>query len=145
MGVIRNLPDDQIEALFRSAIVYRIACSHPDHRRPYLVPISCAYDGSSLFGHTGPGTKLTHMRANPLVAIEVDRATASDRWESAVAEGAFNELAGEDRKMALDLIYPEQTTRPDLGEMTVVFRIALSNKTGRIERPTDADFDKENE
>src|SRR3954468_9178460 len=118
MGVIRVLPESEIETLFRDAIVYRIACSHPNQSRPYLVPISCAYDGESLYGHTGPGTKLTYMRANSLVAIEVDRATASDRWESAVADGAFRELNGAEREHALDLIYPDPAGRPNLGAMT---------------------------
>jgi nitroimidazol reductase NimA-like FMN-containing flavoprotein (pyridoxamine 5'-phosphate oxidase superfamily) len=136
MGVIRDLPSNEIENLLRDAIVYRIAAQHPDREAPYLVPIALVYDGKSLFGHTGPGTKLRAMRANPDVAIEVDHATASDTWESVVADGRFAELTGPDARSALRLIYPPPDQLPDLGPHTVVFRIDLSNKTGRYERPT---------
>lgn len=133
MGVIRHLPEEEIEELLRTAIVCRIACAHPEHPRPYLVPLAYGYDGESIYAHTGPGTKLTFMRANPLVSIEVDEATASDRWRSVVAEGEFAELVGLARDRALDVIYPEGI--PDLGAMTVVFGIRLTSKSGRYELP----------
>lgn len=133
MGVIRGLPLDQIEKLLRTAIVGRIACSHPDVPRPYLVPLAYGYDGEAIYAHTGPGTKLTYMRANPLVTIEVDSAEAADHWESVVAEGTFEELADEARERALRIIY--QTAVPEFGEQMVVFRITLTSKSGRYERP----------
>lgn len=135
MGVIRHLPEDQIEELLRTSIVGRIACAHPDEPRPYLVPLAYGYDGEAIYAHTGPGTKLTYMRANPLVSIEVDRATAPDAWQSVVAEGTFSELSGTDRERALRIIYPAPGPVPDLGAMTVVFRIALTSKSGRYECP----------
>ena len=133
MGVIRELPADQIEELLRTAIVGRIACSHPDVPRAYLVPLAYGYDGMALYAHTGPGTKLTFMRANPLVTIEVDNAEAPDHWASVVAEGAFEELDGDERERALRTIYP--ATVPELGAQTTVFRITLTSKSGRYERP----------
>lgn len=135
MGVIRHLPDDQIEYLLHTAIVGRIACSHPDHPRPYLVPLAYGYDGDAIYAHTGPGTKLTWMRANPLVSIEVDEATAPDVWKSVVAEGTFQELEGAERARALRVIYPPPGQIPDLGQQTVVFRILLTSKSGRYELP----------
>lgn len=135
MGVIRDLNSAQIEDLLRTAIVGRIACSHPDEPRPYLVPLAYGYDGDAIYAHTGPGRKLDYMRANPLVTIEVDRAEASDRWQSVVAEGTFAELAGDDRNRALGLIYAEQNEIPSLGPHTVVFRILLTAKSGRYETP----------
>jgi nitroimidazol reductase NimA-like FMN-containing flavoprotein (pyridoxamine 5'-phosphate oxidase superfamily) len=133
VGVIRDLPGDKIEELLRTAIVGRIACSHPTEPRPYLVPLAYGYDGDALYAHTGPGTKLTYMRANPLVTFEVDRAEAPDHWQSVVAEGVFEEVSCEERDRALRIIYPEAV--PGLGAMTVVFRIVLTAKSGRYERP----------
>lgn len=135
MGVIRHLNNEQIEQLLQSAIVGRIACSHPSEPRPYLVPIAYGYDGDAIYAHTGPGTKLDYMRANPLVSIEVDTASAPDIWQSVVAEGEFQELSGEERQRALGLIYSESSPIPDLGQMTVVFRIVLTAKSGRYELP----------
>ena len=133
MGLIRELPAEQIEELLRTAIVGRIACSHPHVPRPYLVPLAYGYDGTAIYAHTGPGTKLTYMRANPLVTIEVDHADAPDHWKSVVAEGTFEELSGERRERALGIIYPANV--PELGEQSVVFRITLTSKSGRYERP----------
>ncbi len=139
MGVIRVLPDEQIEELFRTAIVGRIACcAHGtgDDARPYLVPLAFGYDGAALYAHTGPGRKLRLMRANPLVTVEVDEAEAPDRWRSAVAEGVFEELAEPAaRQRALRLLYPAPASVPDLGAMTTVFRIRLTAKSGRYETP----------
>jgi nitroimidazol reductase NimA-like FMN-containing flavoprotein (pyridoxamine 5'-phosphate oxidase superfamily) len=135
VGIIRDLNEAQIEHLLRTAIVGRIACSHPNEPRPYLVPLAYGYDGEAIYAHSGPGRKLTNMRANPLVTIEVDTTEASDRWQSVIAEGTFQELAGADRDRALRLIYPEPTEIPDLGQHTVVYRIVLTSKSGRYEEP----------
>jgi nitroimidazol reductase NimA-like FMN-containing flavoprotein (pyridoxamine 5'-phosphate oxidase superfamily) len=135
VGVIRDLNDEQIEDLLRTAIVGRIACSHPDEPRPYLVPLAYGYDGDAIYAHSGPGRKLTNMRANPLVTIEVDTAEASDRWQSVIAEGRFEELSAADRDRALRLIYPDPAEVPNLGSQTVVYRIVLTAKSGRYEEP----------
>ncbi len=139
MGVIRVLPDEQIEELFRTAVVGRIACcahGEGEDARPYLVPLAFGYDGAALYAHTGPGRKLRLMRANPLVTVEVDEAAAPDRWRSAVAEGVFEELAdAAARERALRLLYPAPAPIPDLGAMTTVFRIRLTAKSGRYETP----------
>ena len=137
MGVIRELPGDEIEALIRRSIIGRIACcDHAGDGRPYLVPIAFGYDGTSLFAHSGPGRKLATMRANPLVTVEFDAATASDSWESVVAEGTFEEIDDPaEREAGLRTIYPAPAPVPDLGAFTTVFRIRLTAKSGRYERP----------
>lgn len=135
MGVIRDLSESQIEHLLQTAIVGRIACSHPDEPRPYLVPLAYGYDGEAIYAHSGPGTKLTYMRANPLVTIEVDSAEASDWWQSVIAEGTFQELSGEERDRALGIIYEPPASIPESATNTAVFRIALTSKSGRYERP----------
>ena len=140
MGVIRHLPPAEIEALLRRAIIFRIACCDHGHAggdgRPYVVPIAGGYDGVALYAHTGPGRKLDFMRANPLVTVECDEGQAPDHWQSVIAEGQFEELKDEPaRSQALRLIYPAPSPIPELGAMTTVFRIELSTKTGRYERP----------
>ncbi len=139
MGVIRVLPDDEIEELLRTAIVGRIACC--DHGqngdgRPYLVPLAYGYDGEAIYAHSGPGRKLDFMRAQPLVTFEVDAATAPDRWRSVIAEGIFEEISDiKARQTALHIIYPEPASIPDLGAFTVVYRIRLTARSGRYETP----------
>lgn len=139
MGIIRVLPDNEIEELLRTAIVGRIACC--DHGqesdgRPYLVPLAYGYDGEAIYAHSGPGRKLEFMRAQPLVTFEVDEATAPDRWRSVIAEGLFEEIPEETaRQAALRIMYPDPTPLPQLGAFTVVFRIRLTARSGRYETP----------
>ena len=140
MGVIRHLDEDNIERLLRTSIVGRIACC--DHGsgggdgRPYVVPLAYGYDGGSIYAHSGPGKKLNFMRANPLVTVEVDEATAPDRWSSVIAEGVLEELTNPTaRQAALQFIYPPPQPVPELGAHTVVYRIRLTAKSGRYETP----------
>lgn len=139
MGIIRVLPDHDIEELLRTAIVGRIACC--DHGRnsdgrPYLVPLAYGYDGEAVYAHSGPGRKLEFMRAQPLVTFEVDEATAPDRWRSVIAEGLYEEITEETaRHAALRVIYPEPDPLPELGAFTVVYRICLTARSGRYETP----------
>jgi nitroimidazol reductase NimA-like FMN-containing flavoprotein (pyridoxamine 5'-phosphate oxidase superfamily) len=138
MGVIRILPDDEIEALLQQAVIARLACcAHDGDGRPYLVPLPCFYDGEALFALTGPGTKLRMMRANPLVTVEVDTGEASDRWKSVIAEGVFEELTTpDDQRKAMAIITAATGETPELGAYSTLFRIRLTAKSGRYELPT---------
>ena len=95
MGVIHHLDPDGIEALLASSIVGRIACN-----QPAIVPISFRSPmptiGESIYAVSGPGRKLDLMRADPRVSFEVDRVEQSDRWQSVVAEGEFEEVTDAD-------------------------------------------------
>lgn len=139
MGVIRVLPDEEIETLLSTALVGRIACcAHGpgDAARPYLVPLAYGYDGTAIYAHSGPGKKIGIMRSNPLVTIEVDEATAADRWRSVIAEGRYEELTDPAAiEEALRIVYPEPMERPVLAADTVVYRIVLTAKSGRYELP----------
>jgi uncharacterized protein len=137
MGTIRELPTEEIEALLRTAIVGRIACcghGATGDGRPYLVPLAYGYDGDAVYAHSGPGRKLDLMRAEPRVTFEVDEAIAPDRWRSVIAEGTFEEIDDPQRDAALQVIYGSDGV-PDLGTLTVVFRIRLTSRSGRYETP----------
>lgn len=140
MGTIEALPEVDIEELLRTAIVGRIACC--DHGksggdgRPYVVPLAYGYDGRAIYAHSAVGRKIRMMRSNPLMTVEVDEATAPDRWRSVIAEGTYEELTEPlDRDLALGIIYPLPESRPVLGAEIVVYRIVLTAKSGRFERP----------
>jgi len=142
VGVIRTLPDDEIEVLLHTALVGRIACcahglAH-DHNddRPFLVPLAYGYDGAAVYAHSGPGRKITLMRAQPLVIFEVDQADAPDQWRSVIAEGAYEEIVDPDeRQRALAIIYPPPRPIPPLDPATIVYRLRLTAKSGRYELP----------
>jgi nitroimidazol reductase NimA-like FMN-containing flavoprotein (pyridoxamine 5'-phosphate oxidase superfamily) len=142
MGVIAVLPQDEIEELLRTALVGRIACcAHGvdgSDGRPYVVPLSYGYDGESIYAHSGLGRKIRLMRAQPLVTFEVDRADASDRWRSVIADGVYEEILDPIvREHALAVIYPKPELLPNLSPETIVYRIHLTAKSGRCELPDE--------
>ena len=145
------LSADEIEDLLRSQVIARIGCHAMD--RTYVVPITYAYDGESLIGHSTEGLKLRMMRINPHVCIEVDQLDNVANWRSVIARGLFEELFGVDASNALVALRERfrplmvsETSQPahDLheGETEIhlgnggarLYRIHLYEKTGRFER-----------
>lgn len=135
MGVIHHLDASGIETLLSHSIVGRIACNQTGER-PYLVPLAYAYDGESVYAVSGPGRKLDLMRVDPRISFEVDRVERSDRWESVVAEGVFEEVTDADEiQMAVALLDRATGVPVVMGVHSVVFRLRLTTKSGRYELP----------
>lgn len=148
--MLGELKQSQIENLLHSQIVGRIGCHANDIT--YVVPITYAYDGIYIYGHTKEGMKIKMMRKNPNVCFEVDVMENMSNWRSVIAWGKFEELkTPEEREKGMqkliDHIMPIMT-----GETTVhhamidshgkyieamrgvVYRIKLTEKTGRYEK-----------
>ncbi len=139
MGAIHHLDGDGIETLLADSIVGRFACNQPGDR-PYLVPLAYAYDGESIYAVSGPGRKLDLMRADPRVSFEVDRVEQSDRWQSVVAEGLFEEVTDPDEiQMAIALVEGATGVPVVMGAHSVVIRLRLTAKSGRFELPDSPD------
>lgn len=138
MGKIAVLGTDEIEQLLRTALVGRIACcDHDNGCRPYVVPLAYGYDGEAVYAFSPPGRKIRIMRQQPLVTFEVDEAIAEDRWRSVIAEGAFEELTEPgSREAALRVLFPDGPI-PPLAPETIVYRIRLTQKSGRYEVPDE--------
>jgi len=137
----------EIETFLESQCTARIGC-HAEGQT-YVVPISYAYDGAALIGHSVPGRKLRMMRLNPEVCIEIDRMENLGNWQSVIAWGRFEELAGseaaEARRFLLERFRPLMTTefgqpshgipaRSSADSRAVFYRVRLHDKTGRFER-----------
>jgi len=138
VGKIFVLNDEGIERLLGSALVGRIACASPNEGdgRPYIVPLAYGYDGEAVYAMGPEGRKIRIMRQQPLISFEVDEAVAEDRWSSVVAEGFYEELAGEDRLRAVRIITGDTDASEPSPEI-VVYRLVLTTKTGRFELPDD--------
>jgi uncharacterized protein len=63
IAMMGKLDNNQIEDLLQHEIIGRIGC-HADGVT-YVVPISYAYDGKYIYGHTEEGMKINIMRKNP--------------------------------------------------------------------------------
>jgi nitroimidazol reductase NimA-like FMN-containing flavoprotein (pyridoxamine 5'-phosphate oxidase superfamily) len=148
--MLGELTQIQMNNLLASQIVGRIACI--DGTRPYIVPVIYVFDGEYIYGQSREGLKLNRLRKNPEVCFEVDTMTDVANWQSVVVYGKFEELAGEEadheRRHLLNRVMPIMTTsvvhahQHDVAsEMDdsnrikpVMYRITISEKTGRYER-----------
>lgn len=137
MGKIFVLPEDGIEELLRTALVGRIACCRHDGDRPYLVPLAYGYDGESVYAISGPGRKIAIMRAQTQVTFEVDEAVAEDRWRSVIADGVYEEITDPDERSAAIAVVSPSAGVGSVAADAIVYRIRLTNKTGRFEVPDD--------
>jgi nitroimidazol reductase NimA-like FMN-containing flavoprotein (pyridoxamine 5'-phosphate oxidase superfamily) len=80
-----------------------LACSLND--RPYVVPIYYALKENFLYSFSLPGKKIEIMRANPRVAVVVEKFSSAREWTSVIAQGRYEELEAEsDREQAWALL-----------------------------------------
>ena len=78
-----SLDKQQIEQVLHHQLVGRIGCH--DNGLTYVVPISYAYDGNFIYGHTSEGMKIRIMRKNPNVCFQVDEMENMGNWKSVIA------------------------------------------------------------
>jgi len=150
--MLGKLTNEEIEAVLETNIIGRIGCHVGEQL--YVVPITYFYDGEFIIGHTVEGMKIELLRKNPECCIEVDQITSISDWRCVIAWGTYEELSGEGAKKAredlLNRILPfmdtekEQPGRMGLSSSRrmvtqtnnpIVYRIRLTKKTGRFERP----------
>ena len=95
---MQELSWQEAEAILRRNHVGRLACYSPIHDASYIVPMSYAYNGLSIYLGMLPGQKLEFLREHPRgVCFEVDEITNDQNWLSAIATGNFEELSGRER------------------------------------------------
>jgi uncharacterized protein len=147
--MLGDLTPREVEEMLHAEVVARVGCYGAG--RPYVVPITYAYDGESIVSHSRDGLKIRTMRDNPLVCVEVDRVDDMSNWQSVIAWGRYEELTGAAAVAALEQLVVrlaplgagETSTPPhwaqgdqaDAATNVVVYRIRLTEKTGRFERP----------
>ncbi len=134
----RELDRAEIDAFLRAQRVARLGCHAGGET--YVVPVIYAYDGSSVVSVTTEGRKVSMLRENPGVCVEVDEYDADGRgsWRSVIAQGVYEELAGDEVREALDLLRDRfarasgrQAEPRALSPGVVVFRIRLRETSGR--------------
>lgn len=150
-----KLTNAEIEALIHREFIGRLGC-HAENVT-YIVPISYAYDGEYIYGHTYEGMKVNMMRKNPRICFQVDDMHNMANWQSVVAWGTFEELEHSHERdyainvlmhRALPIVHSEtmhlspQWPFPAADPSTIdgiIFRIRLTDKTGRFEK-SSADY-----
>lgn len=148
--MLGELTDIQIKNILSSQMIGRLACT--DGKKPYVVPITYAFDGNCIYGQTNEGMKLNILRKNPNACFEVDIMTDMRNWESVVVSGKFEELKDEKARMARELlfskVYPLMTSSTIhthehkvnglIDDSTrvkyVMYRIKITRISGRFEK-----------
>lgn len=155
--MIGELSPPEIEDLLHTEVIARIGCHAAGHT--YVVPVTYAYDGEAIFGYSPEGLKLTMMRENAKVCVEVDHIDDYATWRSVIAHGTFQELSGAAAEDAVSKIrarlasqtisvtaIPSHGLDPharSLGRIRFsAYRIALEAKTGRFERSDRVEVSK---
>ena len=143
--MLGELTSGEIDGVLRREAIGRIGCYA--FGRPYVVPITYAYDGIAVYGHSREGLKLRMMRSHPTVCFEVERFESPSSWQSVIVLGTFSELEPPEAEIAMELLrrrlaplVASATSAPDgpvhaSGMPWSVFRILLGERTGRFERP----------
>ena len=89
--------------LLERATLGRVACTHEG--QPYITPMSVTYDANSLYSFSTLGQKITWMRANPHVCVEVEELVSPQDWATVIVIGRYQELTTEkERTYAHDLL-----------------------------------------
>jgi nitroimidazol reductase NimA-like FMN-containing flavoprotein (pyridoxamine 5'-phosphate oxidase superfamily) len=145
-----KLTEKEMDALLNNQVIGRIGCTY--NNATYVVPISFAYDGQFIYGHTHEGQKIDIMRKNPAVCFEADELVDMANWKSVICMAEFEELVNEkERGEALQILLkrplPYITSKtvqlsphwpffpPDMNLIEgVVYRLLIKSKTGRFEK-----------
>ena len=89
--------------LLGRATLGRVACTHEG--QPYITPMSVIYDENWLYSFSTLGQKITWMRANPHVCVEVEELVSPQDWATVIVIGRYQELTTEkERTYAHDLL-----------------------------------------
>ena len=136
-------PEECAEVLQRSELG-RLACSR-DHQ-PYVVPVHFSFDRERgcVYGFSTVGQKVSWMRENPRVCLEVDEITHGKHWLTVVVFGRYREMGAspehaEARQRAQELFQQRgewwQPAAARVGSRdhhaVVLYRIQIDGMTGR--------------
>ncbi|WP_420572908.1 pyridoxamine 5'-phosphate oxidase family protein [Kordia sp.] len=124
------------------------------HDKPFIAPITYFFDQERniIIGYSAEGHKITAMRKQHTVALEVSEIDTVNNWDCVVAHGTFEELQGSEAKAYLhdfslgvkDLIIQKEYRKLDFinqfsskiynDELPVIFLIRVNEITGRMRR-----------
>lgn len=137
--MIGTLTESEIDTLLRRERIGRIAATSAGHI--LIEPINYGYDGTAVYGHSRPGRKVQYLRNQHEVCFEVEEIESPNSWRVIVLNGIYHELHdAEEREHALRVITAQagggtfsEATRVHYGEDLVVYRIDITERSGRYE------------
>jgi hypothetical protein len=148
---IRELTPKECADVLERTTLGRLGCARDG--QPYVVPIHFSFDmeRGCVYSFSSVGQKITWMRANPRVCLEVDDVADKTHWQTVVVFGRYEEIQdspeeADARRRAEGLFrkrpewwLPAAAFTAGSRERHVVFRIQIEEVTGRrAERSTPA-------
>jgi nitroimidazol reductase NimA-like FMN-containing flavoprotein (pyridoxamine 5'-phosphate oxidase superfamily) len=138
---IRELSTDQCLEFLSRMTLGHLGCARAG--QPYVVPIhfSCDAERKCLYGFSALGQKITWMRDNPQVCLEVAEIADKDRWTTVLVFGRFEEV--EDDADARQRVWDRLRDRPEWwlpataktgsheSHAALIYRIEIKQLTGR--------------
>jgi uncharacterized protein len=109
---------------------------------PYVLPINYLCQGEDVYMHSLPGQKITAMRKNPQICLQVEEVKDDYNWQSMMAFGKYEEItAPDERERLLAALFrqlphltPVESRMTKGPEETIVFRLRIERLTGMSER-----------
>jgi uncharacterized protein len=141
--LIHELTPQECGQILQRSTLGRLACARDG--QPYVVPIHFSFDAARgcVYSFSSVGQKITWMRANPRVCLEVDDVTDKTHWQTVVVFGRYEEIQdsaeeADARQRAEDLFrqrpewwLPAAAFTAGSRERHVVYRIQIDEVTGR--------------
>jgi len=143
--LIQSMTEAASRELLTRAHLGRLACAHEG--QPYVTPMSVTYDANWLYGFSTLGQKITWMRANAHVCVEVDEVVSRQDWATVIVMGQYQELTtDQERTYAHDLLQRRPMWWEPGYSKTVIegkerslkgvyFRISIDQITGHVAIP----------
>lgn len=147
--MIKNLERDEMTYVLQNNYIGFIG--YISQNRPYVVPITYYYDEEKqiIICYSGEGHKITSMRKNSDVSLQVCDIDSANNWKSVLIHGTFELHYGSDAKAYLhqfsigvkDIITKKEHKRPDFisdfsskiykDDIPIVFLIRVEEVTGK--------------
>lgn len=147
--MIRNLSKKENAYVLKQNYIGHLAYTF--FNRPYVIPITYFYDeaNNAIICYSGEGHKISAMRKNPAVALEVSEIDSVNNWRSVLVHGNYEELEGSNARAQLhsfslgvkNLILMNEQIELDYlsefsskiyrGDVPIVFRILIDDISGK--------------
>lgn len=129
--------------LLKNSKLGRLCCVL-ENLEPYVVPVNYLFTADSIYMHSLPGLKISAMRLNPKICLQIDRISDGGfKWQSVIASGEFEEITEIDERVEiLEKFFKEfprftpveaNLTKGNSLEELIVFRIKDISLTGASE------------
>jgi len=144
----RDLEKDECKFILSRNYIGQLAYVYQN--KPFTVPITYFFKDDKIICYSGYGHKVTAMRLNDNVSIQVTELDEVKKWKSAMAHGKYKELDGANAKAYLhdfslgvkDIIKVREQKELDYinefsakvneDEYPIIFTIEIYEYTGRM-------------